>query len=45
MRCSCGFFSSPSQYAPAIFRSLKALILPVDGMCGPRQKSVNLPVR
>ena len=28
MRCSCGFFSSPSQYAPAIFNNLKALILP-----------------
>ena len=31
MRCSCGFFSSPSQYAPAILNSLKALILPVEG--------------
>ena len=26
-----------------MFSSLNALILPVDGMCGPRQKSRNLP--
>src|SRR6516165_648117 len=44
MRWSCGLFSSPSQKAPATLSSLNALILPVDGMCGPRQKSRNLPV-
>jgi len=41
----CRFFSSPSQYAPAKLNNLNALIFPVEGMCGPRQKSVNLPVR
>ena len=40
MRCSCAFFSSPFQYAPAIDSSLNALIFLVDGTCGPRQKSM-----
>ena len=41
MRCICSRDSSPLQCAPAIESSLTALILPVEGMCGPRQKSMN----
>src|SRR5215211_4567476 len=33
----------PRQHAPASFISLKTFSLPVDGTCGPRQRSVNLP--
>ncbi len=36
-RIACG--------APATLRSFTALMRPVDGMCGPRQKSRNFPVR
>ena len=43
MRCSILFFSFPRQYAPATLSSLMALMRPVDGMCGPEQRSVNAP--
>ncbi len=45
MRVSIVRFSSPRQYAPAIEFSLNALIRPVDGACGPRQRSVKGPLR
>ena len=41
MRWSCLLCSSPFQYAPAMESSLNALIFPVEGRCGPRQKSMN----
>ena len=43
-RCSCGFFSSPRQYAPATFVSLNAPISDVVATCGPRHRSTNGPV-
>ena len=40
MRCSCGFFSLPRQYAPATRGSAQPLpIRRVLGRCGPRQRS------
>ena len=40
MRCSCGFFSLPRQYAPATRVSAQPLpIMRVLGTCGPRQRS------
>ena len=39
MRCSCGFFSLPRQYAAALRMSLKAGMRLVVGRCGPRQRS------
>ena len=45
MRCIDGFPSLPFQYAAAgSGLSLKAWIFPVEGRCGPRQKSMNSPI-
>ena len=38
-----GRFSSPRQYAPAVWSSLKTPIWPVLSTCGPRHRSVNGP--
>ncbi len=40
---SMGRFSSPLQYAPATWVSLKAGIMPVEARCGPRQRSMKSP--
>ena len=40
MRVSILFFSLPRQYAPAMFSSLKCFSSPVEGRCGPRQRSI-----
>ena len=40
MRCSCGFFSLPRQYAAALRISLNAGMRRVVGRCGPRHRSV-----
>ena len=45
MRWSISLRESPRQYAPATFISLNTLSLPVDGTCGPRQRSMNPPSR
>ena len=47
MRCSCGFFSLPRQYAAALRISLNAGMCRVVGTCGPRHRSVQTrsPVR
>jgi hypothetical protein len=39
MRCSCGFFSLPRQYAAALRVSFTAGMYFVVGRCGPRQRS------
>src|SRR5260370_17471738 len=44
MRWSCGFPSCPFQYAPATLINLNAWMRFVEGICGPRQKSMNFPV-
>ena len=36
---SCGLFSSPRQYAPLTAVSVNAPRRPVEGTCGPRQRS------
>ncbi len=45
MRCIAGLPSLPIQYDwDGDSLSLKALILPVDWRCGPRQKSTKAPM-
>ena len=42
MRCSCGFFSLPRQYAAALRVSENAGMRRVVGTCGPRHRSVQI---
>ena len=44
MRVSISRSASPRQYAPASLVNLNAPSLPVEGRCGPRHRSVNLPM-
>ena len=44
MRVSIWRLASPRQYAPAIDSSLNAFTRLVDGVCGPRQRSVKGPL-
>ena len=42
MRCIGWLRASPFQYAFDVFSSLNAFSRPVDGTCGPTQKSTNV---
>jgi hypothetical protein len=42
MRCIGWFRASPFQYAFDAFSTLNAFSFPVDGTCGPTQKSMKV---